>query len=101
MKGTCENCGRARHIISHHIRPRVVGGTDCGSNRMSLCVSCERFLHASFDHSDLAHLGRNILKDEKVKAYGKFVDTPFYKRRAPMRKNIYDFEKWLVKVAKK
>ena len=41
----CQQCGTAKHLEVHHIRPRSLLGDDTEANLITLCHSCHQQIH--------------------------------------------------------
>jgi 5-methylcytosine-specific restriction endonuclease McrA len=42
----CALCGAGANLTLHHIRPRIIGGTNDHTNLITICGACHRELHA-------------------------------------------------------
>lgn len=59
LHNTCERCGTAQHLIVHHIRPVIYGGSDAQDNLMVLCNSC----HPTVEKEHVDKILENAISD--------------------------------------
>lgn len=98
----CLLCGEVYDLNKHHLKPKVLGGSNDKSNLITLCYYCHWYLHNNpkfkIYHSKLVRFGM-----EKAKQKGKNIGRPKGSRDVSIRskKGYYKNYDFIVENLKK